>query len=274
MRFSFVVSAGFGYKIPRLFETDSSFTEFENALRLLKQQGFDGVELNLSQAEEPILRRIHGSVGDAGFQVSAIGTGLTYLDRGLSFADPDSSKRERAIEIVKKLIGFASIERAVVIIGLIRGGQSTVDATARFSQSLEECDRIAAEHNVRIALEAINRYETSSLNTAADAAKLIRDLRLRATGLLLDSFHMNIEEVSIEATIREYYPMITHFHIADSNRSPPGHGHLQVESQLKILADLGYQGCVSAEVIPKPDNANAVKETASFLRRHNFLPHR
>jgi sugar phosphate isomerase/epimerase len=52
---------------------------------------------------------------------------------------------------------------------------------------------------------------------------------------------------------------------------PPGHGHLRVEDQLKLLEALGYDGWVSAETLPKPDNIRALVDTAHFLRTHNFL---
>jgi sugar phosphate isomerase/epimerase len=120
-------------------------------------------------------------------------------------------------------------------------------------------------------LEAINRYETPLLNTARDVVALIEEERLAATGLLLDTFHMNIEEASMAETIRKYISRIAHFHIADSNRWPPGHGHLKVEDSLRLLEALGYDGWVSAETLPKPDNARAVVDTAHFLRTHNFI---
>jgi sugar phosphate isomerase/epimerase len=272
MRFSYVVSAGLGYHIPRLFESESSFAEFRNAVRLLKQQGFSGVELNLPFADEHVLLGIGRILHEEQFPLAAVGTGLIYVERGLSFTDPDSAKREKALATVKRLARFASEERAVLIIGMVRGGRPDGDKRVEFlPQSLAECDKLASELGIRIALEAINRYETSLLNTAAEVAQLIHDEALSATGMHLDTFHMNIEEPSIEATLREYHARISHFHIADSNRWPPGHGHLHVEEQLRLIEGLGYRGWASGEVIPKPDNVNAVVDTANFLRTHNFI---
>jgi len=272
MRFGFVVSAGLGYHIPRLFESEATYDEFHNALRLLKQQGFSGVELNLAFADEQKLSRIRDAIRQEGLTLAAVGTGLIYAERGLSLTDSDSAKREKAIATVKQLTQFASSENAVVIIGRVRGGLAGNGKRLElFHQSLVECDRAASEHRVRIALEALNRYETSLLNTAADVAELIHDERLRSTGILLDSFHMNIEESSMEATLREHHASITHFHIADSNRWPPGHGHLRIEQLLRVLQELGYGGWVSAELLPKPDNSSAVADTAHFLRSHKFI---
>ncbi len=271
MRFSFVVSGGLGYHIPDLFENESSFTEFEKALQILRKYGFTGVELNLSFDEKQLLSRIKDSIHQHGLRLAAVGTGLIYVGKGLSLTDPDSAKREKALAIVKELIRFASGEHAIVVIGMVRGAASgEVDASKLLRRSLVECDETASEYKVRLALEAINRYETSLLNTASDVAGVIQEEGLTATGLLLDSFHMNIEEASIDGTIREYCPRLTHFHIADSNRLPPGHGHLRVEDQLRLLEKLGYDGWVSAETLPKLDNEEAVKETARFIAMHAF----
>ncbi len=271
MRFSFVVSGGLGYHIPDLFENESSFAEFEKALQILRKYGFTGVELNLSFAEKHALSRISDSIRQQSLGLAAVGTGLMYVEKGLSFTDPDSEKREKALAIVKELIRFASGEHAIVVIGMVRGAPSGgVDASKLLRRSLVECDEAASEYKVRLALEAINRYETSLLNTASEVAGVIQEEGLTATGLLLDSFHMNIEEASIEATIRKYSPSIAHFHVADSNRLPPGHGHLKVEDQLRLLEKLGYDGWISTETLPKLDNEEAVKETARFIAMHAF----
>jgi len=271
MHFSFVVSGGLGYHIPNLFENESSFTEFENVLKLLRKHGYIGVELNLSLHNPQVLSRIAAAIRGEGLRLAAVGTGLIYRERGLSFTNPDSKNRQEATGIVKELIRFAAGERAIVIIGMVRGTSSEEVAVDLLRQSLAECDKVASECKVSLALEAINRYETPLLNTAADVAEVIQDERLTATGILLDSFHMNIEEQSLEETIRKYQKMITHFHIADSDRWPPGHGHLKVENQLTLLGELGYGGWISAETLPKPDNEEALIQTARFLKRHNFL---
>jgi len=272
MRFSFVVSGGFGYHIPDLFENVSSFTKFQKALRLLELKDFTGVEVNLSFDDQHLLSRISESIRSQGLRLAAVGTGLIYAHKGLSFTDPDSTKRAKALSIVKELIRFASNEQATAIIGMVRGNPPrNSDVMKLLRASLIECDKTASEHKGRVALEPINRYETSLLNTASDTVRLIHEERLAATGLLLDTFHMNIEEQSIEATIRQNYASLAHFHIADSNRWPPGHGHLKINEHLRLLAELGYNGWVSAETLPKPNSAAAVKETARFLTLHSFL---
>ena len=273
MRFSFVVSSGLGYKIEDLFHSESSFKEFEQALRTIKEHGFEGVELNISFDDQNKLGRIKAAIDDSGLKLAAVGTGMVYVRQRLSLTDIDPDKRSKALAIVKNLIRFASSEQAVIIIGMVRGSPSRPDkATDGYlRENLRECDREANENRVRIALEAINRYETSLLNTAADACHIIEKEKLTATGLLLDTFHMNIEEQSIADSIRSNASRIVHFHIADSDRWPPGHGHLEIATLLRILEDSGYEGWVSTEALPNPNNSLAVAHTAEFLKSHKLM---
>jgi len=85
-------------------------------------------------------------------------------------------------------------------------------------------------------------------------------------GLLLDTFHMNIEEPVIEESIRACDDRIFHFHVADSNRWYPGAGHLDFESILEALFATGYRGFVSGEFMPLPDADTSAKRSIAYLR--------
>jgi len=92
--------------------------------------------------------------------------------------------------------------------------------------ALQECSRSARPAGVRLALEPINRYECTLINTVAEGLELIKLVGEDNFGLLLDTFHMNIEEPDIEESIRKCGERIFHFHVADSNCWYPGAGHL------------------------------------------------
>jgi sugar phosphate isomerase/epimerase len=85
-------------------------------------------------------------------------------------------------------------------------------------------------------------------------------------GLLLDTFHMNIEEPSIESSIRACGDRIFHFHVADSNRWHPGAGHLDFASILSALRETGYGGYVSGEFMPFPDADTGARRAIEHLR--------
>jgi sugar phosphate isomerase/epimerase len=85
-------------------------------------------------------------------------------------------------------------------------------------------------------------------------------------GLLADTFHMNIEEPSIEGSIRRAGDRIFHFHVADSNRWHPGAGHLDFASILDALYATGYTGFVCGEFLPIPDAETAARRGIAHLR--------
>jgi sugar phosphate isomerase/epimerase len=86
-------------------------------------------------------------------------------------------------------------------------------------------------------------------------------------GLLLDTFHMNIEEASVEESIRTCDKYIFHFHVADSNRWYPGGGHLDFGTILQALQSTGYQGWISGEFMPRPDPDTAAQRSIINLKR-------
>jgi len=83
---------------------------------------------------------------------------------------------------------------------------------------------------------------------------------------LLDTFHMNIEEPSIQDSIRSCGDRIFHVHVADSNRWHPGAGHLDFSSILATLQEVGYDGFISGEFMPVPDPETAAERSIAFLR--------
>jgi len=142
-------------------------------------------------------------------------------------------------------------------------------------EALQECVAAAAKacpererrKGVRFALEPLNRYETDLIHTVAEGLDLIERVGADNLGLLLDTFHMNIEEPVIEDSIRAAGDRIFHFHVADSNRWHPGAGHLDFKSILDTLFATGYQGYVSGEFMPLPDADTSAERSVAYLRQ-------
>jgi sugar phosphate isomerase/epimerase len=108
---------------------------------------------------------------------------------------------------------------------------------------------------VVIALEALNRYETHLLRTLADADRLRRLIGSPNVQLMADVFHMNIEEDTIDASVRAHAEHIVHVHLADNQRREPGSGQLDFASVFDALADAAYTGPLAMEFLPATDAA-------------------
>jgi 5-keto-L-gluconate epimerase len=266
MKLSIVVSTQ-----PAQFHAATFKGDLETNLAHIAAYGYDGVELAIRDPKLVDYDSLTALVDKYHLRVPAIGTGQAWGEEGLSFTDPDPEIRKRAIERIKSHIPGASRFGAVIIIGLIRGlvkpGVDSAQAMDWLVEALRECSDAVRPHGLRLALEPINRYETTLINDTAQGLALIERVGVDNFGLLLDTFHMNIEEPDIEASIRACNARIFHFHVADSNRWYPGAGHLDFKSVLETLSAIGYQGWISGEFLPKPDAETAAREGIAYLRQ-------
>lgn len=249
---------------PLLFAGD-----LERAVQVAGALRYDGIEISLRSAAEIDAAWLADRLATEGLRLSAVGTGRMFLEDGLSFSSPDAEVRRAAVARVRAVGGFAAPFGARVIVGLVRGARpGRGDGSAErgwIVECLRDCADSAGEAGVSIVVEAINRYETTFHNTAGQTLELVEVVGRDNLGLLLDVFHMNIEETSMAAAILEAGDRLRYFHMVDSNRWPPGLGHVDYGPIFGALTTIGYEGWLSAEVLPKPDDLAAAREARSFI---------
>jgi sugar phosphate isomerase/epimerase len=239
----------------------------ETAARL----GFDGVELSLrdpSDLDEDYFARL---MQQNGLDLVMVATGQAYLEDGLSFANTEVETWSAAVKRAKTHIDLASRFQAQLLIGGIRGRLSPDPARRRSEyrravDALRECARYAASKGVTLAVEPINRYETNFINTIEEALHWISDVGETGIMVMVDTFHMNIEEASFEDALRQAGERLSHVHLVDSNRRAPGSGHIDFRSVLQTLQDIDYQGYLCAEILPLPDDYAAAQQFVSNVK--------
>ena len=116
-----------------------------------------------------------------------------------------------------------------------------------------------------ILLEPINRYETNIFNTLAQGMNVVRELGCSNLRLLADTFHMNLEEASYRQALTETGSFLGYVHFADSNRLAPGWGHTDFRGIFQILREIGFDGPLGIEVLPKPSDNEAAEQGVKFL---------
>jgi sugar phosphate isomerase/epimerase len=244
--------------------------DFETNLKRIAAYGYDGVELAVRDPKLVDHDQIINLTKEQNLVIPAIGTGQAWGEERLSFTDVNPEIRRKALERVKSHIPLAKKACAAIIIGLVRGipskEVSEKQAEEWMAEAFKICTAEAAQEGVKIAMEPLNRYETPLINTATEGLELIEKVGAENLGLLLDTFHMNIEEPSIEESIHNCGDRIFHFHVADSNRWYPGAGHLDFKSILEALYATGYTGFVSGEFMPNPEANISAQRAIEYLR--------
>ena len=118
---------------------------------------------------------------------------------------------------------------------------------ARSVANVREIGKVAQDCGVDYCLEVLNRFEGYLLNTAAEGVKFVKEVDVPAVKVMLDTFHMNIEEDSIGGAIRSTRGLLGHFHTGECNRRVPGRGRTPWHEIACALKDIGYDGNVCME---------------------------
>jgi len=245
---------------------------FEDKATRAAELGFDGVELMVRDPAGLDWGKVKRTLDDVGLEVSQVVTGELYGADGLCLVTADEGLHGRALARTKAVVDLAVYLGAIVNIGRLRGQLAFLgDVPDPWGIAVERLDEVvgyAEERGVRIAIEPINRYETDFIHSTEDGLRLIADIRRENLGLMLDLFHMNIEDASIENALRQAGNRLWHVHIADSNRLYPGAGHIDFTSVFVTLRDMAYRGYVSAELLPLPDPDTAARRTIDYLQSY------
>ncbi|WP_217897808.1 sugar phosphate isomerase/epimerase [Cobetia sp. QF-1] len=187
-------------------------------------------------------------------------------------ASPDASDREAAETYYRQLIDFAqALGGARVslhgLVGRIRPADGS-DQDSEYRHLVEVltplCD-YAASREVPLVFEVLNRYESHLINTAAQCRRLIQDIGSPQLKVLLDAYHMNIEEPDPVRALAETGDHLGLYHVADSNRGGIGQGHSQLADQFTQLSAMHYDGPIIVEAPAMgPDPFTPVK-TGDYL---------
>jgi 5-keto-L-gluconate epimerase len=236
----------------------------------LAKAGFNGVEISLRHAVDLDAEWLEDILAKTGLEVSAFASGRLCLEESICLSDTSPVIRKKIFEELSAIIRLAGHFHAPMIIGGVRGkltGSQDQKSEQRACaiNTLLRCAQVAEDLGTHLLLEPINRYETNFVNSAQDGLDLIEEIGHPAVKMLLDTFHMNIEEVDPCATIRKVGSQLGYMHFADNNRLAPGQGHIDFPTLFRALADIGYGGFISAEILPSPDDATALTQTGQYL---------
>jgi sugar phosphate isomerase/epimerase len=233
--------------------------------------GFDAVEVFPRSAEEVDARQLKQVLQKHRLKLAGMGTGAGWVVRKLRLTDPDPEVRRRAVDFAAAIIDLAGGCGAPGIVGSMQGrwegAVTRGQALDWLAEALDELASRASSLGMPLMFEPLNRYETNLLNRVSETLEFLARLRSQNVKILCDLFHMNIEEASIPDALRVAGSKLGHIHFADSNRHAIGLGHTEMAPVVRVLREISFEGCVSAEVLPLPDSATAAAQTIQSYRR-------
>lgn len=140
----------------------------------------------------------------------------------------------------------------------------------RAVRNIRELAKTAQECDVTLGMEVLNRYEGYMLNTCEEALQFVDEVGSDYVKVMLDTFHMNIEDASIEEGFRKCRDYIKHIHFVDSNRLAPGMGHLDMGGLIKVINEINYSGYLCLEALRKPDSMTVAENGIDFFKKYSI----
>lgn len=241
--------------------TEGDLHYFQKAAAL----GFDFVELLVPEPEDALpLGAVRAAAAEAGiFLVLA-----ARVNAQRSIASEDAACRQGGLDYLKRTVDVAAELGAKIVGGPLYGEplvfagrpprpRDDEDIKARTDRTviaLSEVAPLARAAGVTFALEALNRFETDMVSTTRQAVELVDAVGDAGLGVLLDTFHMNMEDRSIPDAIRLAGNRIVHFQANENHRGHPGTGHVDWPAAMRALHQVGYRGPISLEPFRRADD--------------------
>ena len=209
--------------------------------------GFDVIELPIENAGDWDPARARELLDELGLKATT--AAVMTPDRDL--VSEDRAVIESTQQYVRAAVDMAARAGALTLAGPIYspvGKTWPMDAPERATtvrrlvENLRPVADYAAERGVTLALEPLNRFETSFMNTAEQVMEVVDRVASPALGVLLDTFHMNIEEHDPAAAIRLCKGHLAHFHACGCDRGAPGSDQIPWRRIASALRDTGYGG--------------------------------
>ncbi|SEG11921.1 sugar phosphate isomerase/epimerase family protein [Algoriphagus boritolerans] len=218
----------------------------------IKSYGYDAVEIPVEDPALVDVDLVKKALADHDLRpviCGAFGTSRDLTHEDPAFHQTCFDYLDACFEIAAELgAGFVAgpMYSAVGKARLISPEQKKIEWNRAVTNLRKVCHR-AGEFGLEIAIESLNRFETDLINTADELMQLITDINEPQAKAILDGFHMNIEEPSIEHAIKTVGDKLIHVQVSENYRGTPGTGQTNWAAWKRGLEAINYQGVISIE---------------------------
>ncbi|MDX2033101.1 MAG: sugar phosphate isomerase/epimerase family protein [Blastocatellia bacterium] len=222
----------------------------ETTLERLHRFGYDGIEL-LGEPTRYNADEVRALLDR--YELECWGT-VTMMFEGRDLLHPDKEMRLGTIAYMKDCIRLAKALGGTMFcivpstVGKVKPLGTPAEEWQWAVEGLKEVTAFAADQGITPGIEPLNRFETYFINRHDQALRLAEEVG-NGCGVVLDAFHINIEEVDPMQAIRNVGKKLVDFHVADNNRKPAGQGKYNWTEVLDTLKSIDYQGHLTAEFV-------------------------
>lgn len=244
----------------------------------LRKIGYDGVECAMESRDHQAYLRFGKHAHDLGLEVTVV------LAVGADENPISTIKavRQKGLDRIKWAIDRAHDMHAKVICGPFHSAFSAFTGLPPTGQEyawsvevLQQAGDYAAQADITLNLEAINRFECYLCNTMEQLAGLVEKVAHPQVKAMFDTHHANLEEKKFKTAIERVAPVLGHVHISENDRGTPGDGHVPWEETFATLAALQYQGWLTIEAFTRndPNFANAINVWREYSKPWDMAEH-
>lgn len=253
----------------------------------VRDWGYDGVEFPMFTPDCSPWSKLRRKLDELRLGRTAV----TIVSPEANPISPEHESRRAGIEHLKACVDSCGELGADALVGplyspcgLLVGRPRTEDEWKWGLEALREVGEYAKNSAIKLAVEPLNRFETYFLNSSKDAVKLVTEVGLPNFGMMLDTFHINIEEKHLCSAIKLAGDKLIHFHISENDRGTPGDGHIAWDEVFFALRSINYDGWLVVEAFSRalpevagatciwrdmiPSEEYVAEKSGKFIREH------
>jgi D-psicose/D-tagatose/L-ribulose 3-epimerase len=271
-----------------LLWTDHVTEAQDGVIDELKAIGFDSVEVPVFNTDDLAgYERLGKRLAAVGLKATAV----TVSTPEANPISPDPAIRAAAVVRLNRVLECCQAFGCEVLCGPIHSAlghfSGAAPTDAEFQAAVEVIRQVAdtaAQRNILLAVEYLNRFENYFLTTAADTFRFVKAVNHPSCRMMYDSFHAHIEEKNQAKAIASCVSMVVHVHVSENDRGIPGTGQVDWEGYFGALRSAGYAGFYTIEAFGRalpalaaatrvwrdlfPDSMELCRQGLAFIKAH------